>query len=119
MLNGSMPGNQIQADLHTALMRFLTQIAHIFVCSVSGGNTTKIGDIVASVPKGRLEDGVEPDRIASNGMNIVKLGNQTYQVSVAIVIGVAETLRVYLIEHGRLEPRRTGWYCQRQCRKFG
>ena len=75
VLGGSVPGHEIEADAHAALVGFLEESLQIGIGAVARRNFVEIADVITGIAEGRLEARVQPDRIASERADVIELGN--------------------------------------------
>ena len=104
VLGGSVPGHEIKADAHAALLGFLEESLQIGIGAVARRNFVEIADVITGIAKGRLEAWVQPDRIASERADVIELGNDARQIADAVAVGVEKALRIDFVEEGVGEP---------------
>ena len=106
MLVGGMSGDQVEDDLQTALVGFLEQPLGVGVGAVARSDPAEIADIVAGIGKGGIEDGVQPDGIDPERLDVVQPRDQSRQIANAIAIRILVALRIDLVDHRILQPGR-------------
>src|SRR5690606_24013119 len=65
----------------------------------------EIGHVVAVVPLGALEEGIEPDGVHTQSGYVVELAGETGEVSLAVSVGVEEGAGIDLVDDRLCEPR--------------
>ncbi|MDQ1131880.1 hypothetical protein QE386_000475 [Pseudoxanthomonas winnipegensis] len=63
-----------------------------------------VGDVIAEVGHGRLEERRDPDRVHAQAGDVVQALDDAGQVAHAIAIGVLEAARIDLIDHRAAPP---------------
>src|SRR5699024_6611686 len=71
VLNGRMPGDEVDEDVHPPRMRRVKKILGVVVGAVAGRDLLVISHVVPRVAKGRIVPGIDPDRIAADRSDIV------------------------------------------------
>ena len=90
--------------MHAALVRLLEELAGILIGAVAGCDLIIVADVVARIIERGVKEGVEPDGIDAEALHIVKFADDSLQFADAVAVGVAERLRVDLVEHRVLGP---------------
>ena len=65
VLNGRMPGDEVDEDVHPPRMRRVKKILGVVVGAVAGRDLLVIAHVVARVAEGRIVPGIDPDRITA------------------------------------------------------
>ena len=92
--------------MHTAFMNFLEQLTGILIRTITRGYLVIITDIIARIIERRIEEGVKPNGIHTKTLHIVQFADDTLNITDTIAVGIAERLRINLVEHSILCPFR-------------
>ena len=65
MLNGRMPGDEVDEDVHPPRVRRVEKVLGVVVGAVAGRDLLVIAHVVARVAEGRIVPGIDPDRITA------------------------------------------------------
>lgn len=114
MLIARVVQNEVEDELHVALVALFDELLDVGDVAVLGVDRLVVRDVVAHVDLfhrhrwhqqsfaltdlvrgepahiGGLEDGGEPDDVGAEGLDVVELGNDALDVSNAIAVRVAE-----------------------------
>jgi hypothetical protein len=72
--------------------------------AIPGRAFVKIAYVVSGVPERRLKTWVQPDCVATDGLDVIELADNTSQVADAVPVGIQKVLWINLIKYGRREP---------------
>ena len=108
MVDGGVARDQVQHDAESAAVGFFEQSHRIGIGAVTGGHFAEVGNIVTRIAERGFENGIEPDGVHAERGDVVEAPDQTGQIADAVAVGVAERLRVHLIEDGVVKPLRIG-----------
>ena len=92
-------GDKVDQDFNPALVGFLKKSYGIFICPVAGRDLLVVAHVIARVFERGVIKRVDPERVASKFLNIVKLLNDADKVSDAVTVRVVERLGVNFIKH--------------------
>jgi len=87
-----------------AFFGFGEETFEVIIGAITRGNLVIICHIIAGVVEGGHETGVNPDGIHAEGLNVVQLFGDPWQVANAVVIGVIKGLGINLIEDCFFQP---------------
>jgi hypothetical protein len=104
MLIAGVVDDQLDHDLHVALVRGVEDQLEVVQCSVGGIDVDVIGNVVAVVAQGRGKKGKEPDAGDAEVLQVVKAREQTGEIPNAVAVGVSEGAHVKLIDDGVFVP---------------
>ena len=104
MFHRSMSRNQIQQHMHAPLMRLRKQPLRILVGAVSGRNGIIVRHIIAGVPEGGYEAGIQPEGVAAQLPDIIQLFDHTRQIPDSIAVGVQKGLGIDFIKNRIVKP---------------
>ena len=85
-------------------MSFLKELLGIIIGAIAGGDLVIVADVVAGIVERGIEEGVEPDGIHAEALHVVEFTDDALDVSDAVAIGVAESLRIDLVEYRIFGP---------------
>ncbi len=108
MVDAAVADHVVEEDLQSALLSLVEQTLGILVGPVAGGHLVVVGDVIACIAEGRLEERVDPDPVHAQALDVVQLLEDALQVADAVSVRVEERLRIDLVEHGLVEPGRAG-----------
>jgi hypothetical protein len=94
-----MTRNQVQKHAYTSLMCFTEKSGKIFICPITRGNLLIVTYIIARILHGRIEAGVEPECIHSQGGDIRELLDDTLDITNSIPVRIIVALGVNLIKY--------------------
>jgi len=106
MLVGGVAGDEVEHHADAELLRLGEEGAQVLVGAVARGDAVEVGHVVAGVAEGGDEAGVQPDGVDAEVAEVGELLDDAAEVADAVAVGVAEGLRVDLVEDGVLEPGR-------------
>ncbi len=98
--------DEVDDHAHAALVggvHELDEVGQVAELRQDGG---VVGDVVAAVAQGRLEEGRQPQAVHAQPLQVVQLGGQAREVADAVAVGVLEGTDEHLVEDGSLEPVR-------------
>jgi len=104
MLIARMVDDQIHDDFDACRMGFFQQFREVGHRPEIGMDILVIGDVVAVVDVRRSVDGVQPDEIDAQRLQIGQFFDDALQIADAVVVGIAETPRVNLIAYRIFPP---------------
>ena len=104
MIDSSVANHVVENDVHATLMSLLKEPFGIVVGTIAGGDFVIVADVIARIVERRVEERVEPDGIHTEALHVIELADDTLQISDTITVGVAERLRINLVEYGILGP---------------
>lgn len=100
-----MVRHEVQHQLHPALMKRGAELIHVLDSSVGRMDVVIVRYVVAHVDLGGFENGIEPDDIHSQALDIVQFGNHSLEIAYSVPIGVLEGRRVDLVYRVLFPPR--------------
>lgn len=92
--------------MHAALMNLLEQLTGVLIRTITRGYLVIITDVIARIIERRIEEGVKPDGIYAKTLHVVQFADDALDVADTVAVGIAERLRIDLVEHGILRPFR-------------
>ena len=104
VLHGGVTGNEIQQHVHVPPVGFIEEAAEILIGTVTGRDGVEVCHVIARITEGRLEAGVDPQRIAAKIADVIQLFDDALEVADAVGVGVVEGLGVDLVEDRVVEP---------------
>ena len=120
VIDSGIADHIVEDDMNPPFMGFLEELFGIVVSTIARGNLVIVADVVAGIVERRVEEGIKPDGIHAEALHIVEFADDTLNITNAIAVGVAESLRVDLIEYRILGPFRHFRYliltCDGLCR---
>ena len=96
--------HQVQQHPDAPLVSFTKQVHQVGLGAVTGGYLLVIPDIVAGILEGGVVDGVEPQGVAAQALDIVQLFGDAVEVTDAIAVGVLEGLGVDFVKDCVFQP---------------
>ncbi len=102
--DGSVPRHQIQDHVHVPAVGFLKQTDQVVIGAVAGGDPAVVLHVIACIPEGGQETGVQPQSVAAQLPDVVQFFHNAGQITDAVAVGVQKTLRVDLIEDTFFQP---------------
>jgi len=110
VLVGGVAGDEVEHHADAELLRLGEERVEVVVGAVAWGDAVEVGHVVAGIAEWRHETRVQPDRVDAEVMEVGQLLDDPAEVADAVAVGVAEGLRVDLVEDGVFEPggRRLG-----------
>ena len=104
MLIGAVIYHQIHKDVHFSFFGFCDQTIHILHGPKPRINRIIICNVISLVCKGRFIDWGKPEDICSQLLQIIKLADDSRDISDPISVGIIKALGVYLIYHLVMPP---------------
>ena len=101
---GGVVDHQIHQDPDAALMRLGQQLVKILHGAELVHDGPVVGDVVAVVVVRRAVDGVEPDHVGAQPLNVVKPLNDTAQIADPVAVGVHKGTGIDLINDRFFPP---------------
>ncbi len=108
VLVGGVVDDQLDHDLHVALVGGVEELLEVVERAVGGVDVDVVGDVVAVVAQGRGEEGQEPEAGDAEVLEVVEAGDQAGEVADAVAVGVLEGADVQLIDDRVFVPERVG-----------
>ena len=102
-----MAGHQVDAHVHSTLVGLGAEILKIVVRPVARSDLIKISHVIARVAKRRLKNRIDPNRVAADRIDVIKLRSNTRQVADPVAVRVVIALGIDLIKYRRLKPPRS------------
>ena len=102
-----MSGHQVQAHVHTALVDLGAEMFEVVIRPVARRDPVKISDVIARVARRRFKNRIEPNRVATGRIDIIKLRSDTRQVADPVAVRIVIALGIDLIKYRRLKPLRS------------
>ena len=84
----------------------LREILELVESSEFGKDAAEVGDVVPAVPKRRLVDRWQPERVDTEPLQVVELRQETLQVARSVTVAVDERAHHDLVEHRAPIPPR-------------
>ena len=104
MLRRRVVDHQIHDDADAPRMRLTKQLVKVLHRAEFRSNGAVIADVVSAVHAGILVNGVEPDDIRAQLMNVIELFRYAAQIADTVAVGVHKALGINLINDRTLEP---------------
>ncbi len=96
--------DEVDDHAHAALVGGVHELHEVGQVTELGQHGGVVGDVVAAVAQGRLEEGRQPEAVDAEPLQIVELGGQALEVADAVAVAVLEGADEDLVEDGALEP---------------
>ena len=90
MLDRSMSRDEVEQHSDTPFSGSADQGDHVVIGAVSGRDAQVISNVVTCIAKRRCETRIEPDHINSKPMQVVKVLDNTGEISDPIAVGVCK-----------------------------
>ena len=108
VLVGGVVDDQLDHDLHAALVGGVEELLEVVEGAVAGIDVDVVGDVVAVVAQGRGEEGQQPEAGDAEVLQIIEAREQAGEVADAVAVGVAEGADVQLVDDRVFVPERIG-----------
>ena len=99
-----MTGNEVKKNLNSLFVSLVKKTNKVIICAVTLCNLLVVANIIACIHKRRIVNRVEPDCVAAEAFYIVKLSDDTLNVTDSVTVGVAKALRINFIENSVIKP---------------
>ncbi len=96
--------DEVDDHAHAALVGGVHELHEVGEVAELGQDGGVVGDVVAAVAQGRLEEGRQPEAVDAEPLQIVELGGQALEVADAVAVAVLEGADEDLVEDGAFEP---------------
>ncbi|GAA3296012.1 hypothetical protein GCM10020295_24640 [Streptomyces cinereospinus] len=96
--------DEVDDDAHAALVGGVDELHEVGEVAELGQYGGVVGDVVAAVAQGGLEEGRQPEAVDAEPLEVVELGGQALEVADAVAVAVLEGADEDLVEDGALEP---------------
>ena len=104
MLRRRVVDHQIHDDADAPRMRLTEQLVKVLHRAEFRSDGAVIADVVSAVHAGILVNGVEPDDIRAQLMDVIELFRHAAQIADTVAVGVHKALGINLINDRTLEP---------------
>ena len=98
MLVGGVVDDELDEDLHVALVSGGEEELEVFDGAVAGVNGGVVGDVVAVVAQGRGEEREKPEAGDAQVLEVVETGDETGEVADAVRVRVLEGADVQFVD---------------------
>jgi len=85
-------------------VRLLDQVDRVIHRPVVGVHRQEVRDVVAAVAQRRVVERQQPQAVHAEPLQVVQLGGQTAEISVAVRGGVEEAAHEHFVDHGVAIP---------------
>ena len=107
-----MVDDQLDHNLHIALMRRIQERLEIVQRSIRGIHIIIVGDVVAVVAERRRKKGQEPDAGDSEVLQIIQPRYQPREITDAVIIRVGKGAHMEFVDDRVFVPERISCTCQ-------
>ena len=101
-----MAGNEVEQNLDALGVGAFKEPHQILVGTVTGSDLFVIAHVVAGVHKRRVVNGIEPERVAAQLLNIVELLDDTLQIADTVAVAVVKALWIDFVKYRVIQPSR-------------
>ena len=108
MLVRTVIGHQIEHEPQPARLHLREHGVEVGHRAEVGHDRAIVGDVVAVVCVGRLEDRTHPDHVDAELLQVVELARDAAEVADAVTVAVLEAARINLVDDGVLPPALVG-----------
>ena len=108
VLIGGVVDDQLDDDLHAALVGSVEELLEIVEGAVGRIDVDVVGDVVAVVAQGRGEEREQPEAGDAEVLEVIEAGEQAGEVADAVAVGVLESADMELVDDGVLVPEGIG-----------
>ena len=112
MLIAGVINDQLDHDLHVALMGGVEKGSEVSQGAVRGIDVDVVRDVVTVISKRRRKERKKPDAGDAELLEIVQMRQEAWKVADAIAVRVGEGTHVQFVDDGVLEPQRIDCACQ-------
>nr|BBJ55753.1 hypothetical protein SAVMC3_83820 [Streptomyces avermitilis] len=98
--------HEVDDHAHAALVGRVHELDEVGQVTELGQHRGVVGDVVAAVAQGGLEERRQPQAVHAQPLQIVQLGGQALQVADTVAVAVLEGADQDLVEDGAFEPLR-------------
>ncbi len=96
--------DEVDDDAHAALVGGVDEFHEVGEVAELGEDGGVVGDVVAAVAQGRLEEGRQPQAVDAQPLQVVEFGGEAFEVADAVAVAVLEGADEDLVEDGAFEP---------------
>ena len=106
MLVRGMSCHKIHKNFHSFFMYFLNKTHQLGICSITLVHRIEICHIIPTIKELGGKHRTNPNRVHSNGLDIVQLRFNSFQITDTVTITIFERGRINLINHRLFQPLR-------------
>ena len=104
MLHRGVTSHQIDDDADAAAVRLGEESSGILIGAVAGPDLLVIADVVTGVTVRRIVEGIQPDRIHPERLDVVEFGGDAGEIAGSVTGGIVEALGIDLVTDGVGQP---------------